>query len=497
MKLNSAEELAQRALELELVSAADLQEAWAELGGHHVPVEQLGLALVRRELLTGFQLDRLQRGEQTGFFYGRAKILYQVGAGSFARVYRAIDVDSGGIVAVKVLRGRYSADPEKCNAFRREGEVGRRLRHPNIVAIRDVGQAGKSSYITMEFIEGQTLRELVRIRGAFDVDRGLGLILQMIAGLEYAHQRGVTHRDLKASNILISSTGQAKLVDFGLAGIEQSGDKALERMENARTIDYATLEKLSGVKDDGIRSDIYFLGTLAYLTLAGAPALGESRDRAERSDPRRFRSVKPLTARAPNLPRDVVDVVARMMHLDPLQRFQTVTDVRRAVEPLVGRQSATGGAVPAGAGEEGRTAEEGRLPAGTAAVPPPTKGTLMVVEATEPAQRALRSFFASLGYRVLITENPQRALVRFSTTPVPADCLVISAQIIGEPAVVAFNRLAQDPFLANVPAILILGPQQGKLAARAVVDGRRKLVTTPIRSGEIARVLEEMARPAT
>lgn len=489
MKPTTSEALAQRALELELIPAAELQDVWAELGGQSVSLEQLGVTLVRRELLTGFQLERLLRGDQTGFFYGRAKILYQVGAGSFARVYRAIDVDSGGIVAVKVLRGRYSADPEKCNAFRREGEVGRRLRHPNIVAIQDVGQSGKSSYITMEFIEGQTLRELVRIRGAFDVDRGLGLILQMVAGLEYAHQRGVTHRDLKASNILISSTGQAKLVDFGLAGIEQSGDKSLERMEHARTIDYATLEKLSGVKDDGIRSDIYFLGTLAYLTLAGTPALGESRDRAERADPRRFRSVKSLAARAPNLPREVVDAVTRMMHLDPLQRFQSVTDVRRALEPLVGRQAGAVASASPGAVEEGRP---GASPTPSAM---PTKGTLMVVEATEPAQRALRTFFSQLGYRVLITENPQRALVRFSTTPVPADCLVISAQNLGEPALEAFNRLAKDSFLATVPAILIVGPQQAKLAGRAVLDGRRRIVTTPIRSAEIARVLDELVRP--
>ena len=209
MKPTTAEELAQRAQDLELLNAADIEDVWAELGGRDVPLEQIGVTLVRRELLTGFQLERLLRGDTAGFFYGRAKILYQVGAGSFARVYRAIDVDRGGIVAVKVLRGRYSADPEKCKAFRREGEVGRHLRHPNIVAIEDVGQEDGASYITMEFIEGQTLRELVRIRGAFDVERGVGLILQMVAGLEYAHQRGVSHRDLKASNVLVSATGQA------------------------------------------------------------------------------------------------------------------------------------------------------------------------------------------------------------------------------------------------------------------------------------------------
>jgi len=485
MKPTTAEELAQRAQDLELLNAADIEDVWAELGGRDVPLEQIGVTLVRRELLTGFQLERLLRGDTAGFFYGRAKILYQVGAGSFARVYRAIDVDRGGIVAVKVLRGRYSADPEKCKAFRREGEVGRHLRHPTIVAIEDVGQEDGASYITMEFIEGQTLRELVRIRGAFDVERGVGLILQMVAGLEYAHQRGVSHRDLKASNVLVSATGQAKIVDFGLAGIDESGDKSLERLEQARTIDYAALEKIAGVRDDAVRSDIYFLGTLAYLILAGVPALGESRDRAMRADPRRFTSVRPLAGRAPHVPREVSEVVARMMHLDPRQRLQSVTDVRRALEPLADRIAAAG---PASAARPA----SGPAPQATdaAAVPPATKGTLMLVETTEAAQAALRKFFSELGYRVLITENPQRALVRFSTTPLPADCLVISSQLLGEAAVDAFNMLTKDPFFAQVPAVLITSPRQAGLAARVRLDDRRKIATMPIRNAEMGLLLD-------
>ena len=479
MKPTTAEELAQRAQDLELVQGVDLQEVWAELGGRDVAIEQLAKALVRREFLSSCQLDRLLRGDRTGFFYGRAKLLYQVGSGSFARVYRAIDVDRGGIVAVKVLRGRYSADLEQCKAFRREGEVGRLLRHPNIVAIEDVGQEHGASYITMEFVEGQTLRELVRNRGALDVERGVGLILQMVAGLEYAHQRGISHRDLKASNVLVSATGQAKIVDFGLAGIEESGDKSLERLDQARTIDYAALEKISGVRDDAVRSDLYFLGTLAFLVLAGVPALGETRDRAARSDPRRFTSVRPLAGIAPQVPREVAEIVARMMHLDPRQRWQSAADVRRALEPLVGRIVA---AAPVGAAAGGQASS----PA------PVIRGSLMLVESTEAAQAAMRKFFADLGYRVLVTENPQRALVRFSASPTPADCLVISAQSLGEAAVEAFNALQRDPFLAQVPAILIASPKQAGLVARAVVDDRRRVVTMPVRAGDMGQLLDEL-----
>lgn len=487
MKPTTAEELASRAEELQLLAPGDLHDVWAELGGRNVPIEALGSALLRRELLTSYQLERLLRGDRQGFFYGSAKILYQVGAGSFARVYRARHVDTGATIAVKVLRSRYSADPDKCKAFRREGEMGRLLRHPNIVAIEDVGQQNNTSYITMEFVEGQTLRELVRIRGAVDVPRALDILAQLLAGLEYAHRRGLTHRDLKASNVLVSATGVAKLVDFGLAGVDaETGDKSLGKMEQPRTIDYATLENLAGMKDDSLRSDIFFLGTIAYLTLAGKSALKESRDRAERGNPRRFTSIEPLQAAAPTVPRDVVDVVARMIALDPMERWQTAADARRAVEPLQAKYA--GGEAAAAAGAAPAAAVAG------AAHKAATRGTLMVVETGEKSQQALRHLFAGLGYRVLMTENPERALGRFSTTPLPADCLVVSAQALGDTAVEAFNKLSTDPFFSVVPAILLVGPRQRDLAARALVDERRKTLEAPVKGPEITALIDTLVK---
>jgi serine/threonine-protein kinase len=361
--------------------------------------------------------------------------------------------------------------------------MGRLLRHPNIVAIEDVGQEQGASYINMEFVEGQTLRELVRIRGAVDLPRALELIQQMLAGLEYAHRRGVTHRDMKASNVIISAAGQAKLVDFGLAGVDDTGDKALGRVEKPRTVDYAALEKLTGMRDDGVRSDIYFLGTVAYLALAGAPALAESRDRNVRADPRRFTAVEPLTSRAPHLPRDVVDFMGRMMHLDPLERWQTAADARRGLEQVIARR---------GAGAE--QAPSADAPSAAAVVP--TKGSVMVVESDEKAQQALRQFFGKLGYRVLVTENPQRALSRFTTTPPPADLLVLSAQTLGGAAVQAFNALSTDPFYAAVPAVLIAGPKQEGLAAEVRVDDRRKFVQLPMPTADFSRLLAGLMRPA-
>jgi CheY-like chemotaxis protein len=120
----------------------------------------------------------------------------------------------------------------------------------------------------------------------------------------------------------------------------------------------------------------------------------------------------------------------------------------------------------------------------------------MIVELAGKSQESLRQFFAKLGYRVLITENPQRALTRFATTPPPADLLVISAQKLGLAAVEAFNTLSSDPFYATVPAVLIFGPKQEGIVDQVQEDDHRKLVRLPMPSADLASLLKGLLRPA-
>ncbi len=495
----TTDEAATRIRDLDLFDPGDLNRVIADLGGTNAPLDTFFQALLRRELITRYQAERILKGERHGYFYGRAKVLYQVGAGSFARVYRAVDRFSGTILAVKVLRNRYSNDPARRAAFQREGMTGRLLDHPNIVKIEDVGFEDGFSFITMEFVEGQNLRELVRLRGAFDVALGLDIIRQVATALEYAHGKGVTHRDMKASNVLISSSGVAKLVDFGLAGVAAATDKSLSSAQ-PRTIDYATLERASGKPNDSMKGDIYFLGTLAYLTLAGHSALQESRDRAVRASPQRFTSVIPLGETAPSLPREVVNVVAKMMALDPDERFQSAGDVRRAVEALLSQAVAD----PAASEPRAKPAsapQQTALPQAKAVVAPAATSaaaqanrqpTVMLVEKSRKSQETLRRFLQNLGYRVLLTESPRRALSRFATRPLPADCLVISAQELGDEAVEAFNELSTDAFYAEVPAILIAsGRQEGVLQA-AQFDDRRRLLQIPINSEKMISLLTDL-----
>lgn len=500
----TTDEAAARIRDLDLIDPGELNRVIADLGGTTAPLDSFFQALLRRELVTRYQVERVLKGERYGYFYGRAKVLYQVGAGSFARVYRAVDRFSGTILAVKVLRNRYSSDPARCAAFQREGMTGRLLDHPNIVKIEDVGQENGFSFITMEFVEGQNLRELVRLRGAFEVTRGLDIIRQVAAALEYAHGKGITHRDMKASNVLISSSGVAKLVDFGLAGVAAATDKALSSAQ-PRTIDYATLERASGKPNDSVKGDIYFLGTLAYLTLAGHSALQESRDRAVRGSPQRFTSIIPLGDTAASLPREVVNVVNKMMALDPDDRFQSAGDVRRAVEALLSQTTSESAVAEprakasdaaqkvspttADAPADARSAASAPAPGAAGPKRPPT---VMLVEKSRKAQETLRRFLQNLGYRVLLTESPRRALTRFASRPLPADCLVISAQELGDEAVEVFNELSQDAFYSEIPAILIASSRQEGVLQAARFDNRRRLLQIPINSEKMISLLEDL-----
>ena len=485
----STEDAAAAAIDLDLVESADLASVWRELGSHDVPIEQLGAAMVRRELLTGYQWDRLKGGYRQGFFFGRAKILYQAGAGSFARVYRALHLDSGDILAVKVLRKRFASEADKCELFLREGRMGLMLRHPGIVRIDDVGKENNSSYITMEFVEGQTLRELVKIRGGLDLARGIDMTIQLVEAIQYAHAEGVTHRDLKASNVLVSATGKAKLVDFGLASFVEGKGKKPDEVGKLRTVDYAALETAGGVRGDDVRSDIFFLGTLIYLLLSGKAAMPDTRDRSARADPRRFGQIDPLGKVAPHLPRDLADVVGKMLTVKPKDRYQTAMEVRQALEPIRVRYGAADEA-----GHQRRVAQA------MAAQPKAAAGTdkpkIMLVEVSGKSQDSLRQFFTEKGFRVLVTENPRRALTRFETVPRPASLLLLSSQVLGREAVEVFNALAPDPYLKKIPAVLIASERQLELAEDAAEDNLRRVLMMPFKASGLLQLVQELIAAA-
>lgn len=483
----SAEKLAQRALDVNVISEAQLRDVWGELGTRNVDGAQFAQLLLRRGLLTNYQLDRLAQGFRHGFFYGEYKVLYLVGAGTFARVYRATHKATSDLFAIKVLRKRYSDKTKDAELFRREGELGMGLTHPNIVAIHEVVSKGLLNYIVMDFVEGHNLRDFFKVRGKFEPLEASRIVAGMLAGLNYAFQQGVTHRDLKMSNVIVSSDGQAKLVDFGLAGLDTADADAAGEGVNPRTIDYAGLERATGVRKDDTRSDIFFVGSILYQLLCGRSALAETRDRVQRLSKSRYKDIKSIVEIAPELPLPIVRVTNRALEFDPDKRFQTpgemLTDLQLAMKRVADqRHNSSGTPIETGPMEGHDSNGQPRK--------------LMIVESDTKMQDLFREMFKKRGYRVLVTSDPDRLFQRFHENHAIADVVLLSSGHLGEDALQAFNRLSHEGATRQVPAVLLLGDQQADWSDQASADHHRGVLQMPVKSRDLRSAILKVLKGA-
>lgn len=447
--------VAQQTVRLGLVDEPTAKELLYELDSPKAPANDLLQLMERRRLLTPFQTSKLRKGDTDGYFLGGFRILYKIASGSFGRVYRGDDPRTGQVVAVKVLRKRHTEDQKRVEAFEREGRIGMSIEHPNIVRILNVGKDGSTGqhYLVMEFVEGGTLRDLLAIRKKIEPDEALRIMEECAAGLAYGFGRGLSHRDIKPTNILIGTDRIAKLVDFGLAGVSEGGGDVLlvgvkkaEDEMNERTVDYAGLEKATGVPHGDVRSDIYFLGHVLYEMLAGEPLMPPTKNAQARMSRRRFEDAElhfPRLAATHNLPPSVVRLIAKAIALEPSQRFQSPTQFHEAVKTA--RLELAGGA-------EGESATVGRRAGG-----PPT---LFVVEGNAKLQDVFREKFKKYGFRVLISLDAGQALKRYQTQPYHA--LVIDARTAGQDGIDAFRRVVSEAHALHldIAAALILGDDQ-------------------------------------
>ena len=484
MSVRSSEELARKAFDLGLLTDRQLQSVWGQFGSRNVPVKEFTQALLRRDLLTSYQLSRLQRGERSGYFYGHYKVLYLVGSGTFARVYRVEDKETAAIYALKVLRKRYASQPAQTEQFVREGQMGMSLVHPKIVSIHEVVSEGGTHYLVMDFVEGRSLREFIKIRGRCEPDEAVRLMSDVAEGLAYAAEQGITHRDMKLSNVLVSSRGGAKLVDFGLAAAEENDD-AIEKSANPRTIDYAGLERATGVRRGDPRSDIYFVGAMLYHLLTGQSPLSETKDRIRRLSKTRFFQVIPIADSGVWVPRVVANIVERAMELDVNRRYQTPREMHSDLVSARLRLAEEEAQRP-------RHDDDTIIEDDRAGSPLPT---VMVVEADVRMQDVLRERLKRLGYRVLLTVDPRRALARFHGDQSPAHCVIFSTAEIGEEALEAFNQFARGTATRELPAVLLLGPSQADWIERAELAEHHIAVQMPIPFREFRQRLAELVPP--
>src|SRR6188508_2570708 len=159
-------------------------------------------------------------------FNGRFELRRRLGKGGMAEVFLARDLQLDRPVAVKVLFPQFAADPAFVARFRREAQAAANLNHPNIVGVYDWGNEGGTYYIVMEYVENRTLSEIIKLEGGIDTRRATMVAADVAAALGFAHRNGVVHRDVKPGNVLVTSSGDVKVADFGIARVANAGTDA-------------------------------------------------------------------------------------------------------------------------------------------------------------------------------------------------------------------------------------------------------------------------------
>ncbi|MFO0959141.1 MAG: protein kinase [Isosphaeraceae bacterium] len=503
-----AESFAERAVLMGLLTQGQLIEAREEAPDGSI--EALTRSLMRKQSLTSWQMDRLLKGRTDGFFFGNVKVMFHIAEGTFARVYRGSRQPGNQSVAVKVLRQRFTADPSAVERFNQEAASGMRLIHPNIVQTFEYGEEDRLHYMVMEYVEGSNLRDFLRIRGRLKPHEALPMMIGLAKGLGHALEQGVTHRDLKGTNILVSTAGEAKLVDFGLATL-RSDEKGAAAAHGVRTVDYSALERTCGSPKGDPRSDIYFLGCVYYHMLTGAVPMpeSESKDRIAKMLKRSFSAIKPLSDVANPPPEEITRIVERMMKVELQARYGRIEQVIKDLEAYQAslgapaekpkpKPEATAGSGPAQAAppaRPGATNDDAEL-AGfeVRAVRPPK---VLFVENQAEVQDIFRKTFAKLGYRVILVGDAERAAERYrEQTP---DAVVFDADGQGEEGVQAFldmhEKAHEDGH--NLTAVVIVGPRQRALIERLPEDDRLIVLTKPIKIKDVQEAVAQLAPLAT
>jgi serine/threonine protein kinase len=269
----------------------------------------------------------------TGKAWGRFQIIEERGRGGMAVVYKAYDGILQRTVALKVLLPLLAANEEFNQRFHREAITAANLKHPNIVVIYDVGSHEKFQYIVMEYLEGPTLQQEIRQKGALLFARVMYIVGQLADALDYAHQQGLVHRDIKPANIIIGTQDHITLTDFGLVKAASSS-KITGEGAAMGTLKYMSPEQAVGKTLD-FRSDIYSLGVVVYeMLVSETPFTGTTPYQTLHE--LIYEPPPPLSRRNPRVKPEVEQVVLQALAKEPARRFRTSGQFARALAKAAG-----------------------------------------------------------------------------------------------------------------------------------------------------------------
>jgi serine/threonine-protein kinase len=264
-----------------------------------------------------------------------------IGFGGMSEVHKARDIRLSRDVAIKVLRADLARDPTFYLRFKREAQNAAALNHPAIVAVYDTGEAevdgGPLPYIVMEYVDGDTLRDIVRGKGPLPPRRAMEIIADVCAALDFSHKAGIVHRDMKPANIMINRSGAVKVMDFGIArALADNSNPMTQTAAVIGTAQYLSPEQARGETVDA-RSDVYSVGCVLFEILTAEPPFtGDSPVAVAyqhvREDPRLPSHVYS------GVPRELDSVVLKAMSKNPANRYQTAAEMRADLIRVLGGQ---------------------------------------------------------------------------------------------------------------------------------------------------------------
>jgi serine/threonine protein kinase len=259
----------------------------------------------------------------------RYELLHFLGRGGMGLVYKARDHVSGDIVALKVINPEIASSPHVIERFKAELRLARKITHKNVCRVHDLSQFGSIHVLSMEYVEGETLRQILRRDETLSLRHGLRLMRQVIDALEEAHRQGVAHRDLKPENILVSNDGTVKVMDFGLARSLSDDTTSTVPGTVLGTPAYMSPEQAAGRPADQ-RSDIYALGLMLYEMFTGRRAF-----EAETSVALVAKHIHETPSRPtilePDLPQRIEAAILRCLEKEPKKRFSSVRELEAAL----------------------------------------------------------------------------------------------------------------------------------------------------------------------
>ena len=258
-------------------------------------------------------------------FNGRYRVIDRIGSGGMSVVYRAQDLSLGRIVAVKVLHENLTDDEGFLRRFQREAHAAANLSHPNIVTVHDIGQDNNRHYIVMEFVDGRTLKQLVRLQNQqgrpLTVGQALDLAIQVCAGIGYAHRANLVHCDVKSQNILVTRDDRVKVADFGIARAISEATQHTVDSQIWGTPHYFSPEQAAGLTATPA-SDVYAIGVVLFELLTGRlPYLAETHTalalKHMHEPPPRASDINPL------IPQQLDQILWKVLSKEPAARYRT------------------------------------------------------------------------------------------------------------------------------------------------------------------------------